>query len=143
MSVWSRGRLFFWAWCVFDVGNQGRLLCGPVSLPVCLSVWVTTLTCPHTRRPASVCVFVCVCVCLNVCVVHVYMYAGCATPCLRSTVQPISPLHVTASIIHPTTFIVSRHFLLSSTVTGFYTQMQYSSKAVFKMLSALIYCIQQ
>ena len=105
--------------------GQSRLLCGPVSLPVCLGDSINTFS--H-KAPS-----VCVCVCLNVCVRHMSVY----TPCLKSTVQPISPLPIKASIIYPTTLfiIISRHFLPSYPVVVF-TQKSYSGNAVFILLSA-------
>lgn len=110
----------------FRCGNPSRADSCVAQSP-CLSVWVTPLTRPHTSRPAIVCASECVC---SACV-----YTGCATPCLKSTAQPIAPIHIKASIIHPTSlFIMSRHFLLSSPV--FTQKSSYSSNAVFTMPSA-------
>lgn len=74
----------------FDVGILGRADSCVAQSP-CLSVWVTPLTCPYTRRPEFVCVSECVCS-VSVCV-----YTECATPCLKSTVRPIPPLPFSAS----------------------------------------------
>lgn len=129
MSVWSQGGYscglgLFLSW----KSGQSRLLCGPVSLPVCLGDSINT----SSHKAPSNCVFVSECVCCAcVCVI-------CATPCLKSTVQPISPLHIKASIIHPTTlFIISRHFLLFSPVAVFAQKSSYSTIAVFNMLYLL------
>lgn len=89
LSVWSRG---VHSSGLFQCGNLGRADSCVAQSP-CLSASVAPLTRPHTQGAQRLC--------LHVCVLHVSVYIGCATPCLKSTVQPISLLHIKASIIQP------------------------------------------
>lgn len=73
------------------MGNLGRLLCGPGSLPVCLSVCLGDCINTSTHQAPSNCVCICVCVSECVCSSCVYVCRMCYTLSEEPTSAHLSP----------------------------------------------------